>query len=236
MVRSTLQFIFASAAIFVLACSGFAQSASQFEPQEDRVKVEITTAFGIMTLELFNETPLHRDNFVKLVNEGFYEGLLFHRVMKDFMIQGGDPKSKEAPPGARLGSGGPGYTMPKEIDSRFVHVKGALCAARQPDRVNPEFASSGSQFYLAQGRVTSPNQLATFASRITESTGEPFAYMPDQVEAYSRLGGTAFLDMNYTVFGQVTQGLEVIDAVTAAAVDKNNRPLEDVVMSIRVLK
>ena len=128
------------------------------------IQVEITTPFGTMVAELFDNTPVHRDNFAKLVREGFYDGLLFHRVIEGFMVQGGDPNSRGAAPGTRLGSGGPGYTLEAEMDTSHVHIKGALSAARQGDAANPERRSSGSQFYIVQGATYAPDKLANFES------------------------------------------------------------------------
>jgi len=236
MVRSSLKFLLRSTALFFCALGLLIPISAQSDAGDDRVQVEITTPQGVMVVELYNETPQHRDNFIKLAGEGFYDDLLFHRVMKNFMIQGGDPNSRDAKPGTALGTGGPGYTVPAEFEPQFVHTKGALCSARQPDRSNPQRASSGSQFYIVQGNPMTPNQLATFASRISQSTGKPFAYMPEQVAAYVELGGYPPLDTQYTVFGRVIKGLEVIDAIADQTVDSRNRPLEDLKMTVKVLK
>ncbi len=192
--------------------------------------VEVETDFGNMTLLLYNSTPQHRDNFIKLVEEGFYDGLIFHRVIEGFMIQGGDPQSKNAKPNQRLGSGGPGYTIPAEFVDSLVHIKGALAAARQGDQVNPEKRSSGSQFYIVQGRPITEKDLGAIGSR------KGIRYQKDQREAYTNYGGTPFLDGDYTVFGKVVKGLEVIDKIAATPTQPGDRPTKDVKMKMRVIK
>lgn len=192
--------------------------------------VELTTPFGTMMIELYDDTPLHRDNFSKLVEEGYYENLLFHRVMNGFMIQGGDPQSKGAPANSRLGSGGPGYTVEKEIKAGRVHIKGALAAARQPDNVNPQKASSGSQFYIVHGRPVTDEMLDQMQIRSN------ITYTPDQRKAYLENGGYPPLDSEYTVFGRVVEGLDVIDKIAAVKTNRSDRPLEDVPMKIILIK
>jgi len=192
--------------------------------------VELTTPFGTMMLELYDDTPLHRDNFSKLVEEGYYENLLFHRVMNGFMIQGGDPKSKGAPANSRLGSGGPGYTVENEISAGRVHIKGALAAARQPDSVNPKKASSGSQFYIVHGKPVTDAMLDQMQIRSN------ITYTPDQRKAYLENGGYPPLDSEYTVFGRVVEGLDVIDKIAAVKTNRSDRPLEDVPMKIILIK
>ena len=192
--------------------------------------VEIETEFGTMVAELFNATPLHRDNFIKLADEGYFDGTLFHRVIAEFMIQGGDPNSKDAAAGQPLGTGGPGYTVPAEMRDSLVHVKGALSAARMGDAGNPLKASSGSQFYIVQGKVLDANML----SRIEMSKG--IHYTPEQKEMYMSVGGTPFLDRDYTVFGRVIKGLDVLDKIAAVQKDPRDRPLKDVKMKINVIK
>jgi peptidyl-prolyl cis-trans isomerase B (cyclophilin B) len=192
--------------------------------------IKIETSMGNMVLMLYDETPRHRDNMIKLIEDGFYRGQLFHRVIKDFMIQGGDPHSVEAERGQRLGVGGPGYTIPAEFNERFVHKKGALAAARRGDNVNPEKASSGSQFYIVQGRVFTPEMLKS----LEEKRSSPFP--PEAIEAYTTLGGTPHLDGAYTVFGELVEGFDVLDRIAALQTDSNNRPLEDVVYTISILK
>lgn len=216
----------------LLLVPSFSGSASDVG---ERKRVRIETSMGTMVVELYDETPQHRDNFLKLVEEGFYDDLLWHRVIRDFMAQGGDPQSRNAEPGVQLGTGGPGYTIPAEIDPQFVHVKGALAAARQGDQVNPARRSSGSQFYIVQGRPVSPQMLQGMVRSIAQSTGAPFSYTPDQLAAYQELGGTPHLDMQYTVFGRVIEGIEVLDAICAAQVAGSNRPLEDITMRMHIL-
>ena len=202
---------------------------------DSRPRVSIETSMGTIVVELYNETPKHRDNFLKLASEGFYDGTLFHRVIGGFMAQGGDPQSKDAAPGARLGTGGPGYTIESEIDPAFVHVKGALAAARQGDQVNPQRRSSGSQFYIVQGRDVTPQTLQSIVQSKRSSMLQPYSYTPDQMAAYGELGGTPHLDMQYTVFGQVVEGLDVLDALCAVQTDRSNRPTEDVKMTMTLL-
>lgn len=192
--------------------------------------VELSTSYGSMLIELYDETPLHRDNFTKLVEEGYYDGLLFHRVMNGFMIQGGDPNSRNAAKGKRLGTGGPPYQVDKEIVSDFTHVKGALAAARQPDNVNPKKASSGSQFYIVHGKEVTDALLNQVEIRNNVS------YSPDQRKAYLEHGGFPPLDGEYTIFGRVIDGLEVIDKIAANRTDRNNRPDEDVSMKLIFIK
>lgn len=195
-----------------------------------KTMVEIQTPYGNMIAELYDETPQHRDNFKKLANEGFYDDLLFHRVINGFMIQGGDPQSKEAPKGQPLGSGGPGYTVEAEMDKGFVHVKGALAAARTGDPVNPERRSSGSQFYIVHGNPVDEGDFSMLERR----TGN--TYSDDQKELYAKNGGTPFLDNQYTVFGRVIDGLEVIDKIAEVNTDQRDRPVEDVQMKILVIE
>ena len=189
--------------------------------------VIIETDYGEMKAELYDDTPLHRDNFVKLVEEGFYDGLLFHRVIEGFMIQGGDPDSKGAPQGARLGAGGPGYRVDAEIGK--PHLRGALAAART-GAGNPEKKSSGSQFYIVQGRSVTDQILQTL-----EST-KGIQYNDEQRRIYREEGGTPQLDMEYTVFGRVVEGFDVIDKIAAVQTDRADRPVEDVAMTIRLGK
>jgi peptidyl-prolyl cis-trans isomerase B (cyclophilin B) len=196
----------------------------------DKCLVEIETPYGSMLVELFDETPKHRDNFFKLAEEGFYDDLLFHRVINGFMVQGGDPNSKGAPPNTALGTGGPGYTVDAEIQENIVHIKGALAAARTPDQINPERKSSGSQFYIVQGRPTSPQLLEGIEMR------NGFSYNDYEKSIYNGKNGTPFLDRQYTIFGQVLQGLEVIDKIAAVQTNPGDRPIEDVKMKIRVIK
>ncbi len=192
--------------------------------------VEITTPFGVMVAELYDATPKHRDNFVKLVEEGFYDGLLFHRVIDGFMIQGGDPNSKTAANGVPLGTGGPGYTVPAEFVDSLIHIKGAIAAARLGDGANPEKASSGSQFYIVQGAPVPESTLTMLERR------KGMLYTDEQRQAYMEIGGTPFLDRDYTVFGRVISGLEVIDKIAQVQKDARDRPVENVTMTIKVIQ
>ena len=236
---------------------------------------------GDITVRLYDETPLHRDNFLKLAAEEFFNGTLFHRVIKDFMIQGGDPNSKGAPAGMNLGSGGPGYTIPAEIQPTLFHKRGALSAARLGDEVNPTKESSGSQFYIVWGKVYKApelkqlehqmktqqeqnifnalamehreeimnlrrnrdrdglmelqDKLAKMAMDKSKELGAP-AFTPEQVEAYTTLGGTPFLDGGYTVFGEVEEGLDVVEAIQNVETSAGDRPKTDVVMNVAVME
>ncbi len=196
----------------------------------DNCLVEIETKFGIMLIQLSDATPQHRDNFIKLAEQGYFDGLLFHRVITGFMIQGGDPNSRNARPGDPLGMGGPGYTIPAEFVDSLAHIKGALAAARQGDQVNPQKRSSGSQFYIVQGQTVTRAMLDQMEAR------KGFRYSQALRDAYAELGGTPFLDQDYTVFGRVIKGLEVLDAIAQVATDGRDRPEEDVVMKVRVIK
>lgn len=196
----------------------------------DKCLVEIETKFGTMLVELSDATPQHRDNFIKLAEQGFFDGLLFHRVINGFMIQGGDPNSKNAKEGEALGMGGPGYTIPAEFVDSLVHLKGALAAARQGDQVNPQKKSSGSQFYIVQGQTVTRAMLDQMEGR------KGFRYSQAQRDAYAAVGGTPMLDRDYTVFGRVIEGLEVLDSIAQVQTDMRDRPREDVQMKITVIK
>ncbi len=193
--------------------------------------VEIETPFGIMIAVLSEDTPLHRDNFSKLVDEKYFDGLLFHRVIDGFMVQGGDPKSKDAKSGQPLGNGGPGYQIPAEIEtSNLVHVKGALAAARLGDQMNPMKESSGSQFYIVHGKPLDENVINRIEAQ------KDMHYTKEQRATYKNVGGAPFLDNEYTVFGQVISGLEVIDKIVEVKKDGRDRPEEDIAMKIRMIK
>ena len=248
-----------------------------------QVKIMIVTDYGTMKIRLYNETPLHRDNFVKLVKQHYFDSLLFHRVIRNFMIQGGDPDSKNAPPGALLGDGGPPYTIPAEFNPKLFHKKGVLAAARDSDFDNPSQASSGSQFYIVQGRVFTDSLLKFQAKRITKMrlfnevinrpenkqyldkykvytkaenpdsakyiydiidkkvekelpSVKPYELSKEQTEAYTTIGGSPHLDNSYTVFGEVYEGLEVIDKIAEEKTDRNARPQNDVrIKSISII-
>ncbi len=190
-------------------------------------KVMITTSYGTIKIKLYNETPKHRDNFIKLATSGYLNGTLFHRVIQGFMIQGGDPDSKTAKAGAMLGAGGPGYTVPAEFNAKLIHKKGALAAARDN---NPQKASSGSQFYIVQGRVVTDAELDNFQ----KNSG--WTYTKEQRNIYKTSGGTPSLDNGYTVFGEVYEGLDVIDKIAAVKKGANDRPAVDVKMTVKIIK
>ena len=244
------------------------------------MKVKIQTTLGDIIVRLYDETPLHRDNFIKLAKEGYYNGTLFHRVIKDFMIQGGDPDSKGAPAGKHLGVGGPSYTLDAEINPGLFHKRGALAAARQGDEVNPERKSSGSQFYIVWGKVYNKNQLNQLAKQLeiqeAQKTFDNLAFQQratimqmrrernqsglqelqekmaaeamaqakangpiltdEQKEVYSTIGGTPYLDNQYTVFGEVEEGLDIVEEIQKTATGRNDRPQEDIVMTMTILK
>jgi len=199
-------------------------------PNQIRVpgtRIKITTDSGVMVLRLYDQTPKHRDNFIKLASEHFFDSLLFHRVMQGFMIQGGDPLSKNAPPNTLLGNGDVGYTIPAEFDTSLFHKKGALAAARTN---NPEKASSGCQFYIAQGKKYTDSEL----DGLEMQTGLKFS--PAKRKAYKTVGGIPFLDMNYTVFGEMESGFDVLDKIASAPGDGSNRPFTDIRMKVEVIK
>ncbi len=212
-------------------------SGSTFAQKTDKqAKVLISTDLGDIELVLFNETPHHRDNFIKLVKSKMYDGTLFHRVIKDFMIQGGDPDSKNATPGIMLGEGNVGYTIPAEFTTSLIHKKGVLAAARESDAVNPQKESSGCQFYIVQGRTFTQAEIDKMLSRKNKGRETPVSYTEEQYKIYETIGGTPHLDMDYTVFGEVTKGLDVIDKIAAVEKDKRDRPLNDIKMTIKLLK
>jgi len=232
---------------------------------------------GDIIVRLYDETPIHRDNFLKLAKEGYYDGTLFHRVIKDFMIQGGDPDSKDAPAGKKLGVGGPDYTLEAEIKDGLYHKRGALAAARQGDEVNPERRSSGSQFYIVWGQVYSEGQLRLFSKQLrmqkVQSVFNDLAadhraeilqmrrdrnraglqelqdklsaeadnrvgkegLTDDQLKIYSTVGGTPHLDSQYTVFGEVEEGLDVVEMIQGTATGRADRPLDDIEMRMVVM-
>ena len=235
------------------------------------MKVKIQTMLGDIVVRLYDETPIHRDNFIKLAKEGYYDGTLFHRVIKDFMIQGGDPDSKGAPTGKMLGVGGPDYTLEAEIKDGLFHKRGALAAARQGDQVNPERRSSGSQFYIVWGQVYNEGQLRQFSKQLKmqrmqdifnqlaaarkaeimqmrrERNRAGLQELQDQLAAeaekqaagytglseeqqriYSTVGGTPHLDGQYTVFGEVVEGMDVVKKIQMVQTDDYARPIDDV--------
>ncbi len=246
-------------------------------------KVMIITDFGTIKIRLYNETPLHRDNFIKLVKNHYFDSLLFHRVIQNFVIQGGDPDSKNAAPFIELGNGGPGYTIPKEFNPKLFHKKGVLAAARDSDLENPGQASAGSQFYIVQGHVWNDSLLQVQAKRITrmklfnsivnrsenkkileqyqefvktrqtdsmkylndfinkqvdsELPNVPvFTFTDEQMKTYESSGGTPHLDNSYTIFGEIIEGLNVVDEIAKQKTDKNDRPLKDIRMRIVIIQ
>lgn len=189
--------------------------------------ITISTSFGDMQAVLFDETPEHKSNFIKLAKEGFYDGTLFHRIIDGFMIQGGDPNSKNAAPGAPLGEGDLGYRVRAEFNEKLFHKKGVIAAARDN---NPEKASSASQFYIAQGKVYNDQELAMAQMRAGRKIPEA------QKQVYKTLGGIPHLDGNYTVFGEIIKGIEVIDAIAKQPKDSLDRPATDIPMKVSVKK
>ena len=244
--------------------------------------VRISTNYGDIVVRLYDDTPEHRDNFLKLAREGYYDGTLFHRVIKDFMIQGGDPDSKGAPAGKHLGAGGPEYTLPAEfVYPQYYHKRGVLSAARQGDQVNPERRSSGSQFYIVWGKKYSEAELKQMAAQMDGQRGQQifnelaaqhrdsiqtmyqrgdrkglmelqnklaaetdtilkstpgFTFTPEQTKDYTTIGGTPFLDNQYTVFGEVVEGIDVVEKIQGVATGSADRPKEDVVMTVTVME
>jgi cyclophilin family peptidyl-prolyl cis-trans isomerase len=204
----------------------FAQSDVKLKKKDRRRDIEMTTTKGTIILRLYDSTPLHRDNFLRLVKSHYYDGILFHRVIKNFMIQGGDPESKTAKAGQPLGNGGPAYTVPAEFRVTLFHKKGVLAAAREGDNVNPEKKSSGSQFYIVQGKKFTDGALDTLERVRRNGRKLPEAHR----EVYKTIGGTPHLDGKYTVYGEVVKGLDVVDAIAAVQTSKDpaDRPVEDV--------
>ena len=259
------------------------ESAPAKKTANDKMtKVELQTTYGNIVVELYNETPQHRDNFIKLVNEGYYDGVLFHRVIKDFMIQTGDGNSKTAGPETALGNGDPGYTIEAEfVYPKYFHKRGALAAARTGDQVNPERRSSGSQFYIVTGKIYGSDELKMMSQRMVdmkkqeifrrlvmenqakikelqdaqnndelmamqneliqqteaEAAQNPFSFTDEQLNAYTSIGGTPHLDGQYTVFGEVIEGMDVVDKIQNVATGKMDRPIEDVkIIKAKIVK
>lgn len=200
---------------------------------QDRAEVEFQTTEGNIRIALFNETPQHRDNFMKLARMEFYDSLLFHRVIKDFMIQGGDLHSKHAAPGKLLGEGELDYTIEPEFRlPQIYHRRGVIASARESDRINPERRSGAAQFYIVWGKIYDDKRLAKVQERLDSATNGQVKLTPEMIETYKTVGGTPHLDGQYTVFGEVTQGLDVVERIMQVETDKNDRPLKDV----RILK
>lgn len=271
--------------LIILACSAVACKSGQKKDgnMEKETVLKIETSMGDIKVKLYNETPKHRDNFIKLAKDGTYNGTLFHRVIKDFMVQAGDPESKNAPKGKMLGSGDVGYTVPAEfVYPKYFHKKGALSAARQGDEVNPKKESSGCQFYIVTGKVFNDSTLLNmeqqknqnkvteafnalaqkhmkeiykmrkandqdglyalqdtlFIQAEAEAAKQPdFHFTPEQVKAYTTVGGTPHLDGEYTVFGEVVEGMDIVDKIQQVKTDRSDRPEEDVkIINVSVIE
>ena len=230
--------------LFCIAVGFFACSTISNLTKMKESKVQIETTQGVIVVKLYNETPLHRDNFVKLVKERFYDGVLFHRVIADFMIQGGDPDSKTAKPNASLGNGDVGYTIPAEFKTPAIyHKKGALAAAREGDGVNPQKASSGCQFYIVEGKTFTDAELSTMEAGkiarygINSLNDSTFRFSAEARAVYRTRGGTPHLDGNYTVFGEVTEGIDVVEKISKVKTNASDRPVEDVrVITMKMIK
>jgi cyclophilin family peptidyl-prolyl cis-trans isomerase len=208
-----------------------AQENIKLKRKDRKRDIELTTSEGTIVLRLYDSTPFHRDNFLRLVKSHYYDSILFHRVIRNFMIQSGDPESKRAAAGQPLGNGGPTYTIPAEFRVSLFHKKGVLAAARQGDDVNPERKSSASQFYIVQGRTFTDNQLDS----VERVRLKGYKLPTDHRDVYKTIGGTPQLDQNYTVFGEVVKGLEVVDKIAGTSTSKaqdRDRPLTD----IRIIK
>jgi peptidylprolyl isomerase len=273
--------------VILLIISVLNSNSQQKKGMSKETHVLITTSLGEINILLYNETPQHRDNFIKLAKSGFYDSILFHRVIKNFMIQCGDPDSKGAPRGKNLGSGGPGYNIPAEIIPAYIHKKGAIAAARLGDNANPLRQSSGSQFYIVQGSLIDPMQLKqveeninngwkqtifyqyflapenkhlrdkvdsfkkandnaglnAFGQQMEKHVDSVYAKMPrfsyteEQKKIYSTIGGTPHLDQSYTVFGEVTSGMDVVEKINMVSTDPSDRPIDDVkIISMKVIE
>jgi cyclophilin family peptidyl-prolyl cis-trans isomerase len=212
-----------------------AQSLTKLKRKDRKRDIEMVTTEGTIILRLSDSTPLHKDNFLRLVKSKYFDSLLFHRVIQYFMIQGGDPKSKNATPGQPLGDSSAPYTIPAEFMVSLFHKRGVLAAARESDDVNPQKASSGSQFYIVQGKKYTDSQLDSVEIKRLKRKIPEY-----QREVYKSLGGTPFLDQNYTIFGEVVSGMETVDKIAAEPTSKGddmNRPLRDVrILSTKLIK
>ena len=198
--------------------------------RQKETHVVMETTMGTIELKLYEETPLHRDNFIKLVKENAFDSLLFHRVIQDFMIQGGDPDSKHAAPGVLLGEGDRPYTLPAEfrLEQGIYHRRGVIASAREGDDVNPEQRSSAMQFYIVWGKIFDDEGLDKVQERLDQRTNGSVRLTPEMRKVYKTVGGTPHLDGQYTVWGEVVDGLDVVDAIQRVPTDDNDRPLEDV--------
>ena len=289
MPKKYIQMKYKLLALFILmattinSCGARSAQNAKAQGTEKETHVLIKTTAGDITIKLYNETPQHRDNFIKLVNEHYYDSILFHLVIKDFMVQAGDPESKNAEKGVQLGAGGPGYTIPAEfVYPKYFHKRGALSAARQADQVNPERKSSGSQFYIVTGKTYNKYELQDMEKQLRQKQGQgifdrlvaqnmdsimkmqmagdndgimklqeelnaktneifneqgPFKFTEEQVDAYMSDGGTPFLDNDYTVFGEVIDGMKAVYKIEQAGTDMNDRPRKDIrIISMEIIK
>lgn len=222
--------LFQTLMLLAMALAAAAQQNIKLKKRDYKRDVELATTQGVIVLRLHNETPQHRDNFLRLVKAHYYDSVLFHRVIQHFMIQAGDPQSKTAAGGVALGNGGPAYTLPAEVVPTLFHRKGALAAARTGDGVNPERRSSGSQFYIVQGRPFTDAGLDSVQTYRLQGRAIP----PGHRAVYKTTGGTPHLDQSYTVFGQVVRGLHVVDSI--AATPTSRQPADRPVADVRILK
>lgn len=223
--------------IVTIATAALAKKIEPVIGQNAHYEIEIKTSRGSITVELFNDTPVHRDNFVKLASENFYDNLLFHRVVEEFMIQCGDPASRDASKVALYGDGDSGYTLPAEIKAHYFHRAGVLAAAREPDDVNPEKKSSGSHFYIVVGKIYNDSTLNVAADRIRASGVAGYdQFTQEKIQAYKTEGGAAHLDGSYTIFGRVINGMPVARKISQVETLSNSRPLEDVYVKDVVVK
>jgi len=217
--------------IYLLSVMLFLSFSILSAKDEKNYVVNIMTNRGEITLMLYNQTPLHRDNFVKLCNESVYNNVLFHRVIKEFMVQAGDPESKKQEPGKIYGEGDLGYSIVAEIKPELFHKRGVLAAAREGDRVNPERKSSACQFYIVVGKRFTDQELDNMEKRVARATGmADYKISPEKREVYRTSGGTPHLDMQYTVFGEVLKGMDIVEGISITETDQNDRPLKDIVI------
>jgi cyclophilin family peptidyl-prolyl cis-trans isomerase len=204
---------------------------AQQKSKHDQPIILIETNMGNIEIKLYDKTVYHKNNFLKLVKEHYYDSVLFHRVIPNFVIQAGDPESKHAKPGQLLGNGGPGYTIPAEICPEYFHKRGAVAAARTPDQINPTRRSSGSQFYIVVGKKYTNQELNILEQRLHTK------FTPQQRKAYTTIGGTPFLDGQYTVFGEVIKGMDVVEKISKVKTDKNDRPVKEVrIITMKIIK
>ena len=216
----------------IIACG---QDADQ-DVTKGTVRVRINTTMGDIVVRLYDATPIHRDNFVKLVREGYYDGTLFHRVIKNFMIQGGNPNSKGVAADMPIGGGSPDYTLEPEFRAGLYHKRGALAAAREGDKTNPERRSSGSQFYIVWGRTFSQRQMEYLTDKMKAERPEPGGWTEMQQNIYATVGGSPHLDGQYTVFGGVEEGLDVVEKIQNMPTGTGDRPLENIEMKMTIIE